>query len=516
MEKSMEKNILEMRGISKSFPGVKALDNVCLKVKYGEVHAVCGENGAGKSTLIKILSGIYPKGSFEGELIVEGRQRQFANVRESEDAGIATIYQEIELIQELSIAENIFLGRQPNRFSVIDWMKVQAEAQEALKEVGITVDSMTKIKELGVGQQQLVEIAKALQRNAKVLVLDEPTASLSEGEVEILFTIVNKLRRRGVSCIYISHRLDEVFELADRVSVLRDGQYIGTEDVADITKDKLINMMVGRELKNLFPKENFERGEIGFEVKNLTVYDAVEKNRRLVDHVSFCARYGEILGIAGLVGAGRTEMIQGLIRALPGKTTGQVYIDKKEMKINNPIDAIRCGIGYVPEDRKGAGAVLGMSIKENITLASLKKIFRMFINGSRETAEADKYVSYLQIKTPSIEQKVENLSGGNQQKVVIGKWLLTDSKVLILDEPSRGIDIAVKAEIYKIMNELVKQGVIVIMISSELPEILGMSDRIIVMREGKIVACADRNEMNQEVIMKYATGFGSDETAHLA
>ena len=250
MEKSMEKNILEMRGISKSFPGVKALDNVCLKVKYGEVHAVCGENGAGKSTLIKILSGIYPKGSFEGELIVEGRQRQFANVRESEDAGIATIYQEIELIQELSIAENIFLGRQPNRFSVIDWMKVQAEAQEALKEVGITVDSMTKIKELGVGQQQLVEIAKALQRNAKVLVLDEPTASLSEGEVEILFTIVNKLRRRGVSCIYISHRLDEVFELADRVSVLRDGQYIGTEDVADITKDKLINMMVGRELKD--------------------------------------------------------------------------------------------------------------------------------------------------------------------------------------------------------------------------------------------------------------------------
>ncbi|KMZ53702.1 sugar ABC transporter ATP-binding protein [Dorea sp. D27] len=513
MGESREKNILEMNHITKTFPGVRALSDVCLEVRYGEVHAVCGENGAGKSTLIKILSGIYPRGSFDGELIVEGVKKQFSNVRDSEDAGIATIYQEIELIQELSVAENIFLGRQPNKYCVIDWMKVRAEAQKALEEVGIDIDAMTKVRELGVGQQQLVEIAKALQQNARVLVLDEPTASLSEGEVDILFRIVRRLRKRNVACIYISHRLDEVFELADRVSVLRDGQYIGTKDVSCITKDELIQMMVGRELKTLFPKEVFQKGSPGFEVRHLTVYDGADKSRKIVDDVSFQASYGEILGIAGLVGAGRTEMIQGLIGALPGKVTGEVIIDGERVKIHSPIDAVRYGIGYVPEDRKGAGAVLGMSVRENITLASLKKIFRTFINGSRETSEADKYVSYLQIKTPSIEQKVENLSGGNQQKVVIGKWLLTDSRVLILDEPSRGIDIAVKAEIYKIMNELVKKGVIVIMISSELPEILGMSDRIIVMREGRIAVCAGRDEMNQEIIMKYATG-SAEEPAY--
>lgn len=510
--------ILEMNNITKVFPGVKALDQVNIKIKKGEVHAICGENGAGKSTLIKVLSGVYPYGSYEGVIKYEGIDRQFSNIGDAEELGIVCIHQELALIPELSVGENIYLGNYPNSAGIVKWDEVYYKTQKLLDKVGLsrkntedvknsTVRPDDKIKNLGIGQQQLIEIAKALSKNTKVLILDEPTAALTEQEVDILLDILQMLRSEGVSCIYISHKLDEVIRIADTVTVIRDGKSVDTNDIKDIDKNGIISRMVGRELTNLFPREKHTRKDVGLEVKDYCVYHPEIPGKLIVDHVNFKAYRGEILGISGLMGAGRTELITSIYGALEAKKSGDVYINGEKVEINNPVDAIKKGMSLVTEDRKKFGLVLNMSIKENTTLSSLKTVSKNnILDESAEIYHTNEYIEYLKTKTPGIEAKAKNLSGGNQQKVVLGKVLMTKPKILILDEPTRGIDVGAKYEIYKIMNMLVDEGVIVIMISSDLEEILGMSDRIIVMSEGKIKGEIDIEEANQEIIMQAATG----------
>jgi len=505
MGRKMDKYVLEMNNITKIFPGVTALSNVTLKVKPGGIHGICGENGAGKSTLIKILSGVYPYGSFEGKVVLDNQEYQFHNIKAAEQAGIITIYQELALFKKLSIAENVFMGDAPTKYGVIQWDTMHYETQKWLTEVGMDVNPEEKVENLGVGQQQLVEIAKALSKNTRILVLDEPTSALTESEVEILMEILRKLKRKGVTCIYISHKLSELIEIADRITVLRDGELIGAVDKENVDTNKLIYMMVGRTLDNLFPKEKCARGDVAFEVRNINVYDSENVEKRIIKDVSFKAFEGEILGIAGLMGSGRTELAEGIFGIRAKYRTGEILIRGKNVQISSPVQAIEKGLVYLSEDRKRYGLVLGMSVKENTTLASLKKVAKFMINENEEIHYTNKYVSYLGVKTPSIETQMNNLSGGNQQKVVLGKWLMTEPQIFILDEVTRGIDVAAKYEIYRIMNQLVKSGVIVIMISSELPEILGLSDRIIVMHEGRINGEFMAEEATQEKIMHCAT-----------
>lgn len=513
----MNEYMLEMIGITKIFPGVKALDNVELKVKQGEIHAICGENGAGKSTLIKVLSGVYPAGTYTGDILLNGEKKVFGGIKDAEGSGIVCIHQELALVPELDIAENIFLGNQPNSFGFIKWSEVYYNTASLLEEVGLVsndnnakeakISPDTKIMNLGIGQQQLVEIAKALSKNAKLLILDEPTAALTEHEVDILLGILKKLKQKGVTCIYISHKLDEVMRIADSVTVFRDGCSVASSSVADIEKRDIIKQMVGRELTNLFPKERFEKGEKVLEVKNFNVYNPLIPSKKLVKDINFEAYKGEVLGISGLMGSGRTELFTGIFGAFDGKTEGDVYIDGVKVNIKSPFDAIKNGVSLVTEDRKKYGLVLEMDIKENTTLSSLRAISKgSILNESEEILQTNEYVKYLKTKAPSIETKVKNLSGGNQQKVVLGKALMTKPKILVLDEPTRGIDVGAKYEIYKIMNKLVAQGVVIIMISSELEEIIGMSDRVIVMGEGEIRGQLLAHEVAQEDIMQLATG----------
>ncbi|MDA8212027.1 MAG: xylose ABC transporter ATP-binding protein [Clostridia bacterium] len=503
----MDGYMLEMRNISKEFPGVKALDDVNFQVKKGEIHALCGENGAGKSTLMKILSGVYPAGTYEGEIIINGQPRRFQNIRESEKAGVAIIYQELALVKQMTIGENLFLGHAPARYGVINWEELHYQAGKWLQQVGLSVNPATKVADLGIGQQQLVEIAKALSKNAEILVLDEPTAALTESEVEKLMGILQALRARGLTCIYISHKLNEVFDIADKITVLRDGKTIATRDKTSLTEDQVISLMVGRELKERFPKEIHPPGELVLEIKNFSVYHPEISHKKVIDNLSFGVSKGEILGIAGLMGAGRTELVTSLFGAYPGRKTGDVLIDGKKIDISTPFQAIRAGIGLVSEDRKRYGLVLEQDVKKNVTLSSLEKIINgPVINENEEIRYGQHYLRSLKIKAPSLETKTNNLSGGNQQKVVLAKWLMTEPKVLILDEPTRGIDVGAKFEIYNIMNQLAGQGVAVIIISSELPEILGMSDRILVMYEGRFTGEYLRAEATQEKIMYSATG----------
>lgn len=502
----MNDYILEMKNISKHFPGVKALDQINIKIKNGEIHSLCGENGAGKSTLIKILSGVYSSESFDGEIIVEGINREFENIADAEAYGIVCIHQELALVPELTIQENIFLGNEPNNFGVIKQDDMFNETKKLLENLELDLNPNEKVKNLGIGQQQLVEIAKALSKNAKILILDEPTSALTEKESEVLLEIMNKLKVQGVTSIYISHKLDEVLSISDSVSAIRDGKFIGTRDIQDVTKDDIIYMMVGRKLEKLYPRKEKKRSGCGFEVKNLSVYDAEDPSRKVVDDVSFKAYKGEILGISGLMGAGRTEMVSSIFGVYPGKGEGEVYINGKKKRIRDAADAIKHGIALVSEDRKGSGLVLEMTVKENTSMASLDNISKFSIDKDKESSNALRYVKELNIKTPSIDSIVNNLSGGNQQKVVLGKWLLTNPKVLILDEPTRGIDIGAKFEIYEIMNKLVEEGVIVIMISSELEEVLGISDRVLVIAEGKLTADLKIEDASQEKILYYATG----------
>ena len=494
----MADNILVMDHITKEFPGVKALDNVNLEVQRGEIHALIGENGAGKSTLMNVLSGQYPYGSYTGTVTYEGEECKFKNLNDSEAKGIVIIHQELALIPLLSIGENMFLGNEiKNKSGSIDWDRTYSEAEKHMAQVGLHESAQTLIKDIGTGKQQLVEIAKALAKNVKLLIMEEPTAPLTDNEVEILFKLVRNLKKRGVSIIYISHRMDEIFELADRITVMRDGEVIKTVNKEDTNKNQLIYDMVGRKLTETYPERHPKLGKTLLEVKNLCGSSNEE--------TTFSVREGEIVGLAGLVGAGRTEIAR-LIIGADKKYSGTVCVDGKEVAIHSPKDAIQHGIAYVSEDRKNQGVLLKMSIRWNITLPILRELSKMtFINFKEENKCVDKYKDALRIKTPSINQLVGNLSGGNQQKVAVAKWLASESKILILDEPTRGIDVGAKQEIYELINRLTDEGLAIIMISSEMEEIMGMSDRMLVMAEGRIVGELDREEFSQNQIMKYAS-----------
>ncbi|MGA9089271.1 MAG: sugar ABC transporter ATP-binding protein [Bradyrhizobium sp.] len=508
----MSEVVLKMEHIVKEFPGVRALDDVNFEARSGEVLALVGENGAGKSTLMKVLGGAWPYPTYQGDIFVKGENRRFHNTREAEQSGIAIIYQELNLIPELTVAENIFLDRQPtNRIGAIDWRRLNDDAQTLLDELGIRdFGPADQVKHLTVGRQQMVEIAKALSKRAGILVLDEPTSALTDREVAELFSIIRKLKQDGVCMCYISHKMEEIKEVADRVVVLRDGQTIGdVAAIADITLEQIIARMVGRDIKDMFPPRRRQRGEKILEVRNLDVDHPALPGEKRVRNASFSAYRGEILGIAGLMGAGRTELVSAIFGACPGATHGDVLVAGKKIEIRSPADAIDHGIALLTEDRKALGLFLGQSIAFNTTIASLPTISTRLtgvIDAARERALVEKYVEELGVKTPDIDTIVGTLSGGNQQKVVLGKWLNASPEIFILDEPTRGIDIGAKVEIYKLLNRLAGQGVAIIMISSELPEVLGMSDRILVMREGAIVAEFTRDEATREAIMEFATG----------
>ena len=491
--------LLEMRGIVKTYPGVKALDGVDFSVLPGEVHALIGENGAGKSTLMKILAGADTKDT--GHITINGTELLISSPQEAMRYGISIIYQEFNLVPYMNAAENIFLGREPVGTvpGMIDFAKMYADAERIIQELGVRLNVRTPINQLSVAQQQMVEIAKATSRKSTIIAMDEPSATLTDHELENLFALIRRLKNEGVSIIYISHRLEEIFEIADRVTVLRDGCLVETKNVVDTDRDDIIHMMVGRELKEKIPKVSAEIRDVALTLKNIV-------RTGVLHDISFEVKRGEVLGLAGLVGAGRTEVARAIFGADP-IDSGEILIDGELVAINSPRDAIQLGIGLVTEDRKSLGLVLGMAVRENVSLANLGILSRLgFINRRKEKAVADEYIEDLLIKTPSMEQAVQNLSGGNQQKVVLAKWLFTKSKVLIFDEPTRGIDVGAKIEIYQLMNKLAESGVAIIMISSELPEILGMSDRILVMHEGSIAGELSREEATQEKIMHLATG----------
>ncbi|OXM87330.1 xylose ABC transporter ATP-binding protein [Paenibacillus rigui] len=498
---------LEMMNITKEFPGVKALNNVNFKVRQGEIHALCGENGAGKSTLMKVLSGLHTARTYSGEIRINGEIKEFQTITDAEHAGIAIIHQELALVKDMTIGENIFLGREPTKRGMIQWDQLYHDASVLLKRVGLHVSPDTLIGSLGIGQQQLVEIAKALSKHAKILILDEPTAALTESEVEILMEILQQLRQNGVSCVYISHKMPEVFRISDSITILRDGQTIATIETDQTNDDQVISLMVGRELTDRYPRVEHKPGEVVLEVRNYSVWHREKKNQKIIKDVNFTLRKGEILGIAGLMGAGRTELVTSLFGAYEGKSEGDVLIEGQVVSIRTVANAIRAGIGLVSEDRKRQGLVLGLDVKMNTTLATMDRVSRYgIINDNEEINWGQKYVQELKTKTSSLETLVGTLSGGNQQKVVIGKWLMSNPKILIMDEPTRGIDVGAKYEIYNLMNRLIEEGVAIIMISSELPEILGMSDRILVMCEGQFIKEMDYREATQENIILAATG----------
>lgn len=503
----MEQYILEMRNISKTFPGVKALDNVNLKIKPLHIHALVGENGAGKSTLMNILSGVYPYGTYEGDIIINGQVCTFKSIRESEAKGIAIIHQELALIPQLSIAENVFLGNEQTDFkSVINWDRTRFKTMEMMKKVGLRENIDTLIRDLGMGKQQLVEIIKALAKDVKILILDEPTAALNDDDSKHLLELLLDLKKQGITCIIISHKLNEVTKVADEITVLRDGRTIETlvKGVDEITEGRIIKGMVGREIVDRFPKRTHKIGEIFFEVKNWSAYDSNDATKRVLDNINIYARKGEVVGIAGLMGAGRTEFAMSVFgRSFGKKIEGTIRKEGKEIQIRSVKDAIKHGIAYTTEDRKSAGLILIDSIKRNISLAACHKISRgIVIDENKEIKIAEDYRAKLRIKSPSILQKAGNLSGGNQQKVVFSKWIFTNPDVLILDEPTRGIDVGAKYEIYSVINELADNGKSILLISSELPELLGMCDRIYVMNEGRIVGELSSNEASQESIMQ--------------
>jgi len=495
--------LLEMRTITKRFPGVLALSEVSLTVMPGEVMALVGENGAGKSTLMKILSGVYT--SDAGEIIFKGEPTRFTNTRQSHTAGITTIYQELNQVPQLSVTENIFLGDEITYANgVLNWPEMHRQAKELLAKLHLDLDPKMTLGKLGVAHQQMVEVAKALHHKTDLIIMDEPTSALSIREINDLFTIVRQLKASGVSIIYISHHLDEVFEISDRTTVLRDGQHIATMPTTELTVDKLIKLMVGRDLSEQFPKAIAPRGE------ELLRIEGLNQGEKLKD-INFSVHAGEVLGIAGLVGAGRTELVRAIFGADP-IDSGKVYVSGRRVSIKSPRDAIWHGIALLTEDRKQQGLFLKMPVRENITMSILKKLTRSFVTSRRKEIElAQYYIDNMAIKVAGQDQLALNLSGGNQQKVVLSKWMATKPRVLIFDEPTRGVDVGAKVEIYKMMNELAKQGVAILMVSSELPEILGMSDRVMVICNGTVSGFLTRAEATEQKIMEYATG--SDKPA---
>ncbi|MCA1731277.1 MAG: sugar ABC transporter ATP-binding protein [Actinobacteria bacterium] len=484
-----------MRGITKRFPGVVALDEVDFELEKGEVHVILGENGAGKSTLIKMLSGAYQPD--EGEILLDSEPVSISSATVAQELGISTIYQEFNLVPQLTAAENIFLGRQPRRFGLVDRRRMSEEARKLLERMKVRVDPSALVSNLGVAQRQMVEIAKALSLEARILVMDEPTASLSGQEVERLFEIVRGLKEEEVSMIFISHHLEEVAEIGDRVTVLRDGKVVDRVP-ASTDRSEFVRMMVGRPVEDQFPRHQPETGEVLLEVKNLS-------REGVLDDVSFQVRTGEVVGMAGIVGAGRTELARAIFGVDP-VDSGEVWVEGRRIKLENPREAKRRGLGFVTEDRQGQGIVPPLSVAENLSLASLEQNTSAgFVNRREQRKRARKMIEDLNIRTPGPEQEIQYLSGGNQQKVVIGKWLLADSRVLIMDEPTRGIDVGAKVEIYELMNELTENGAGILMISSDLPEVLGMSDRILVMGEGRIAGELPVEEATQENVMELAT-----------
>ena len=498
---------LEMRGITKTFPGVRALDGVTFDLHRGEFHALVGENGAGKSTLMKILCGVYPYPDYGGEIRIEGATQRFRSVRDAEAARVAVIFQELSLVKEMTVGENIFLGREPRKFGIIRWDELYRRARQLLEDLHLRLDPRTPVKNLGIGQQQLVEIAKALSQEARLLVLDEPTAALTGAEVETLFGILNKLRARGVGMIYISHKLDEVFRMSDRITVLRDGRTVGTERASTLDEATVIARMVGREVGDIFPAVDHAQGDVLFEARNISVEDPAVAGKKLIDRVGFAVRRGEVLGIAGLMGAGRSDLLMAIFGAHAGRVTGEVLIEGKPVLIRNPAEAIDHGLGFVTEDRKRFGLVLDQSILNNMTLAGLARISGRFItNVDAEAAAGNRAMKDLRVKANSVFTVAGTLSGGNQQKVVLAKWLLTNPRVLFLDEPTRGIDVGAKQEIYAQINALARQGLAIVLVSSELPEVLGLSDRVLVLHEGRLTGEFTRTTATPEKVMACATG----------
>lgn len=509
--------ILEMRNITKIFPGVKALDNVNFKVKQGEIHALVGENGAGKSTLMKVLSGVHPHGSYEGDILFEGDVCEFRDINESEAKGIVIIHQELALIPELSIAENIFLGNERANKGIINWNETIKQSRELLGKVGLDDPPATLVMDIGVGKQQLVEIAKALSKKVKLLILDEPTAALNEEDSENLLSLLLEFKRQGITSILISHKLNEVLQVADNITILRDGKTIETlsQEKERVSEDRIIQGMVGRDLRNRFPPRDAEIEDIIFEIKNWNV-DHPLQDRQLISDANFYLRKGEIVGIAGLMGAGRTELAMSIFGKAYGKNiTGQMIKNGKEIELNNIRQAIDHGLAYVSEDRKTYGLILIDDIKHNITLASLDKISKnQVVDQHREIIEAENYRQKLNIRTPNLLQKTVNLSGGNQQKVVLSKWMFSKPDILILDEPTRGVDVGAKYEIYSVINQLAAEGKAILMISSELPELLGMCDRIYALSHGRITGEVTREEATEETLMTYMTRTGGEEHEH--
>ncbi|MBB6403731.1 multiple monosaccharide ABC transporter ATP-binding protein [Arthrobacter sp. AZCC_0090] len=501
--------LLEMRSITKEFPGVKALSDVSLRVKVGEIHAICGENGAGKSTLMKVLSGVYPYGSYDGDIVYQAEVQQFRDIRASEQAGIVIIHQELALIPELSITENIFLGNEPVRRGIIDWAEARKRSVELLARVGLREDPDTPIKEIGVGKQQLVEIAKALNKSVKLLILDEPTAALNESDSQHLLDLILGLKGRGITSIMISHKLNEIEQIADEITIIRDGKSIETLNVKEdgVDEDRIIKGMVGRTLESRFPDHTPKIGEVFFEVKDWNVGHPQIQDRLVCKNSTFHVRRGEIVGFAGLMGAGRTELARSVFGHSYGRfISGQVYKDGKPITMRSVRQAIDAGLGYVTEDRKSLGLNLLDDIKTTTVSANLKKISRgIVVDTNKEFMVAEQYRKSLRTKTPSVEEGVSKLSGGNQQKVVLAKWMFTDPDLLILDEPTRGIDVGAKYEIYGIIQQLANQGKGVIVISSELPELLGLSDRIYTIFEGSITGVLNKDEASQESLMKLMT-----------
>lgn len=492
----MNEVIVSMENICKTFPGVKALDHVNFELRSGEVMALLGENGAGKSTLMKVLSGVYTRD--DGSLKIFGKEYGDLTPKQAQEVGVAIIHQELNMCRHLSVAENMFLGREISGRFALNNTKMEQEAKRILDDLKIDIDPKETVGELPVSKQQMVEIAKALSINAKILIMDEPTSSLTAREIEDLFRIIRKLKSEGKGIVYISHRLEELQHIVDRVTIMRDGQYITSMNFGDVSMEQIISHMVGREIKEKFPRVECKKGKKVFEVKHLNA-------GRMVRDINFTVYEGEIVGFAGLMGAGRTETTRAIFGVDP-KESGEIYVDDKKVEIKCPMDAIRNGVVLAPEDRKKDGLCTKLSIRHNLTLPNLDIVCNKLgvVNGRKEDALCEKAVADLKIKTPDVEVDSGNLSGGNQQKVMIGRWLATDPRILILDEPTRGVDVGAKAEIYGIMNELVKQGMSIIMISSELPEIINMSDRIYVMNEGRVTGCLDHTDVTQEKIMQLA------------
>jgi len=512
----LAKVLLEMKNITKTFPGVKALDNVNLQVEEGEIHALVGENGAGKSTLMNVLSGIYPYGTYEGDIIYNGEVCQFQTSKDSEKKGIVIIHQELALVPQMSIGENMFLGNERGKKNAINWNETYSEADKYLKMVGLSESSRVLIKDIGTGKQQLVEIAKALAKNAKLLILDEPTSSLNETDSRALLDLMLEFKKQGMTMIIITHKLNEVVYVADKITVVRDGSTVETMDchTMQIDEDRIIKGMVGREITDRFPKRHdVAIGAVNMEVKNWTVHHPVYTERKVVDGVDFNVKKGEVVGIYGLMGAGRTELSMSIFgKSYGSNISGTLMVDGKEITLKNPREAIDAGIAYVTEDRKGNGLVLSNPIRVNTSLANMKGVSNKgIIDIDKEYQIATEYKEKLKTKTPSVEQNVGNLSGGNQQKVLLAKWMFTDPEILILDEPTRGIDVGAKYEIYCIINDLVAAGKSVVMISSELPEVIGMSDRIYVMNEGKFVGEMKASEATQENIMAAIIQSGKEQ-----